>query len=245
MTGSRTSTAHNFFAGTGLVPAGNGRGASLNLMAEGTFSIRAVSAMIGVPAATLRTWEERYGLVVPERTPGGHRLYSRTQIEQLRDVADMVRSGISPGDAHRDLAQRLSSGEFRPVKAGAGGRSLLLVYSEHDPVGAEFAGFFLGTEGFETTVVGSAAEGEAQFRAGRPALVIIDLLVSSGGGLALCRTLCKERATPILAVSTLDDRDRALAAGASAFLTKPLDPLDFVATVKDLLGESARLGRQA
>ena len=244
MLGPVTATTHNFLAEAERSPLGSGRGASLRPMAEGTFSIHAVSVMVGVPAATLRTWEERYGLVVPQRTPGGHRLYSRHQIEQLRDVADMVRRGISPGDAHRDVAQRLGSGEFRPVKAAGGGRSLLLVYSEHDPVGAEFAEFFLGTEGFETTVVGSAAEGEAAFKAGRPALVILDLLVSSGGGLALCRTLRKERAIPILAVSTLDDRDRALAAGASAFLTKPLDPLDFVATVKDLLGESARLGKR-
>ncbi len=214
-------------------------------MAQGTFSMRAASAMIGVPAATLRTWGARYGLVVPERTPGGHRLYSRAQIEQLRFVADMVKSGISPGDAHRDLSQRLSSGQFVSVSVEPGARSLLLVYSENDPVGAEFAAFFLGTEGFDTTAVSSAAEGEARFRARRPALAVIDLLVSSGGGLALCRLLSKERAIPILAVSTLDDRDLALAAGASAFLTKPLNPLDFIATVKDLLGESARMGRRA
>jgi len=209
-------------------------------MAEGVFSIRAVAMMVGVPPATLRTWEERYGLVVPQRTPGGHRLYSRAQIEQLRHVADLVKEGISPGDAHRDLASRLQGSMLRPVKTIAG-KSLLLVYSEHDPMGAEFAEFFLGTEGFETSVVTSVPDGEAAFRAGSPALVIVDLLVSSGGGLSLCRALRKEKTTPILAVSTLEDRDRALAAGASAFLMKPLDPLAFVATVKDLLGESARL----
>jgi hypothetical protein len=45
----------------------------------------------------------------------------------------------------------------------------------------------------------------------------------------------------VLAVSSLDHEDAALRAGADAFLTKPLDPLQFVGTIKDLLGESAML----
>ena len=36
-------------------------------------------------------------------------------------------------------------------------------------------------------------------------------------------------------------RDEALAAGADAFLQKPLEPLKLVSTVKDLLGASAYL----
>ena len=46
---------------------------------------------------------------------------------------------------------------------------------------------------------------------------------------------------PVLAVSAVDSRDQALAAGAEAFLVKPLDPLQFVSTVRDLLGTSAYL----
>jgi DNA-binding response OmpR family regulator len=42
-------------------------------------------------------------------------------------------------------------------------------------------------------------------------------------------------------VSSLDARDDALAAGADAFLSKPLHPLELVSTVKDLLGGSALL----
>jgi hypothetical protein len=40
-------------------------------------------------------------------------------------------------------------------------------------------------------------------------------------------------------VSALDLTGEALAAGASAFLSKPLEPLQLVSTVRDLLGESA------
>jgi DNA-binding response OmpR family regulator len=47
----------------------------------------------------------------------------------------------------------------------------------------------------------------------------------------------------VLAISVLQARDEALAAGADAFLQKPLDPLEFVSTVKDLLGSSALVAR--
>ena len=49
------------------------------------------------------------------------------------------------------------------------------------------------------------------------------------------------RAIPILAVSALASGDAALEAGADAFLQKPVDPLQFVSTVRDLLGTSAYL----
>ena len=53
----------------------------------------------------------------------------------------------------------------------------------------------------------------------------------------------------MLAVSSLDARDAALAAGADAFLQKPIDPLVLVSTVQDLFRSSAfvesNLGRGA
>ena len=76
------------------------------------YSIGAVAEMLGVPAATLRTWQERYGVVQPERSPAGHRLYSRDQLEQLRFLADQIAAGLSPGDAHRLLREQLASGSL-------------------------------------------------------------------------------------------------------------------------------------
>ncbi|HET7043235.1 MAG TPA: MerR family transcriptional regulator [Gaiellaceae bacterium] len=71
------------------------------------FSIGAVARMLELPPATLRTWELRYGLVVPDRSPGGQRLYSREQVDQLRFVRDEVAGGSRPAQAHRLLAERL------------------------------------------------------------------------------------------------------------------------------------------
>jgi DNA-binding NarL/FixJ family response regulator len=45
----------------------------------------------------------------------------------------------------------------------------------------------------------------------------------------------------VLAISTLETSDQALEAGADGFLQKPLDPLQLVSAVKDLLGASAFL----
>ena len=61
----------------------------------------------------------------------------------------------------------------------------------------------------------------------------------AGGGLDLCARLARDGEAPVLAMSALDLADEALAAGASAFLAKPIVPLQFVSTVRDLLGSSA------
>ena len=77
-------------------------------------------------------------------------------------------------------------------------------------------------------------------RAGPPAVAVIELLISGGTGLELCRSF-KRHGVPVIAVSTLHARDRALEAGADAFLGKPLDPVQLVSTVRDLLGLIQRL----
>jgi DNA-binding transcriptional MerR regulator len=74
------------------------------------YSIGAVARMLELPAPTIRTWETRYGVVVPERTPGGQRLYTREQVEHLRFLKDAVTAGSRPGEAHRLLAERLGDG---------------------------------------------------------------------------------------------------------------------------------------
>jgi DNA-binding transcriptional MerR regulator len=202
-----------------------------------TYSIGAVARMVGVPPATLRTWEERYRIVEPVRSEGGHRLYSRLDVERLRFVAGRVREGISPGDAHRMLSG--VSGIF-PLPAADAGTQVLILLAERDPYAAEFAEFFLKTEGFEIVLALDAADAILALGADRPQLAIIDLLISGGAGLELCRDV-HARGIPVLALSSVATRDAALEAGASAFLQKPLEPLQLVSAVKDLLGTSSFL----
>lgn len=67
------------------------------------FPIRVVSRLTGINPVTIRAWERRYRLVRPERTPGGHRLYSRADVETLRAAARLVDQGVPISHATRLL----------------------------------------------------------------------------------------------------------------------------------------------
>jgi CheY-like chemotaxis protein len=199
--------------------------------------------MLGIRAATIRNWEERYGTIVPERSPGGHRLYSRDQMEQLRFIAAEVSRGLSAADAHRLLAHQSEGGQSLATEGRNGGTRLLVLLAERDPVAADLAEFFLRTEGYDVHLALAVDDAEEQWLESSPQLAIVELMISGGRGADLCRRLKQHEAGAVLAISVLQGRDEALAAGADAFLQKPLDPLEFVSTVKDLLGASALVAR--
>ena len=205
------------------------------------YSIGAVAQMLGIPPATLRTWEERYGLLAPERSSGGHRVYSRDQVEQPRFVKAQLDSGMSPADAHRLLAERVAAGSVSLGAPEAAETRLLILLAERDPHAAGLAEYFLRTEGYEVVAALDAAEAARKFDELIPSMIVIDLLISPGSGLELCRQLKQRSGALVLAISTLETSDQALEAGADGFLQKPLDPLQLVSAVKDLLGASAFL----
>ena len=200
------------------------------------YSIGALARMLGLSPATLRTWEERYGVVVPERSSGSQRLYSRDNLDQLRFVRDQMQVGLSAADAHRALAERIASDpqtDAEPHEPGE--RRILLV--ERDPYAAELAEYFLRTEGYDVHVVRAIADAERIVREQSIDLAIVDLMIGGGAGLALCDQL--SALMPVLAVSALDQHDRALEAGAQAFIRKPFDSLGLVSATRDLVGTSA------
>jgi CheY-like chemotaxis protein len=201
--------------------------------------------MLGIPTATLRTWQDRYGVVVPERSPGGHRLYSRPQVEQLRFLRDQSAAGRSSADAHRLLQERLDAGvALRNTKSEDNSR-LLILLAQQDRYAADFAEYFLRTEGYDVELVTDADDAVAAVGHDAPDLAVIDLLISGGRGLVLCAQLRATSDVPILAISPLALRDDALDAGASAFLQKPVDSLRLVAAIQDLVGRSALLRPEA
>ncbi len=59
------------------------------------FPIRTVSEITGVNSITLRAWERRYGLLVPHRTPKGHRLYTQEDIDLVHQAVELLNKGIS------------------------------------------------------------------------------------------------------------------------------------------------------
>lgn len=62
---------------------------------EPLLPIREIARLTGVNPVTLRAWERRYGLVVPQRTDKGHRLYSRDQVERVRSILSWLDRGVS------------------------------------------------------------------------------------------------------------------------------------------------------
>jgi CheY-like chemotaxis protein len=201
------------------------------------YSIGALARILGIPAATLRTWEDRYDVVVPERGPGGQRLYSQLQLEQLRFVGDQVSAGLSTGDAHRLLQARVVDGAPLGRAEIPDGSGLIILLAERDPYAADFSEYFLRRAGYVVVVVTTVEQAVAETARTTPALAVIDLLISGGNGLQLCAQLRERLDVPILAISTLELRDDALEAGAAAFLRKPLQPPRLVSVIKDLLGQ--------
>lgn len=62
---------------------------------EPTFNLKAVVRETGLKPDTLRAWERRYGLPQPKRTSGGHRLYSKRDIETLKWLVARQEEGLS------------------------------------------------------------------------------------------------------------------------------------------------------
>ncbi len=65
--------------------------------------IGALSALTGVSTDVLRSWERRYGLLVPQRTAGGFRLYNDADVARIRAMTELIAAGISASDAARQV----------------------------------------------------------------------------------------------------------------------------------------------
>jgi DNA-binding transcriptional MerR regulator len=70
------------------------------------YTIRAACALTGINPNTLRAWERRHGLVRPERTPSGYRLYTEHDLDRLRHIQGLLDSGLSIGEVTSRLRRR-------------------------------------------------------------------------------------------------------------------------------------------
>ena len=90
--------------------------------------IGALSELTGVSADVLRSWERRYGLLIPQRTAGGFRLYSDADVARIRSMAALVAAGIPASEAARQVLEgndrgsiggaRLDETPLQEVRAG-------------------------------------------------------------------------------------------------------------------------------
>ncbi|MEX2548826.1 MAG: MerR family transcriptional regulator [Nitriliruptoraceae bacterium] len=70
---------------------------------QAVLRIGEVSRRTGVAVPTLRAWERRYGLLAPERTEGGHRLYREADVTRVRGMQRLLDQGWSAAAAAREV----------------------------------------------------------------------------------------------------------------------------------------------
>ena len=80
------------------------------------YNLKAVMQEVGLSAATLRAWELRYGVPKPQRTAGGHRLYSRQDIEMLKWLVGRQKEGLSISRAVEMWKSQKSEDHFPPTQ---------------------------------------------------------------------------------------------------------------------------------
>jgi DNA-binding transcriptional MerR regulator len=85
------------------------------LSPDAKYTIKTVTTQTGVRAVTIRAWENRYGLLNPQRSENRYRLYSDRDVAMLRWVKSQVDQGMSISSVVRDLNSILSRGEFPEV----------------------------------------------------------------------------------------------------------------------------------
>ncbi|MCA1492133.1 MerR family transcriptional regulator [Ensifer sp. NBAIM29] len=87
------------------------------------YKVAEAARLAGVSASTLRLWETQ-GLVVPERSPTGHRQYTEADLQRLKRIS-WFRSerGLNPA-AIREALEAEASGEEVAVSAGAQERNV-------------------------------------------------------------------------------------------------------------------------
>lgn len=97
-------------------------------------SIGELAERVGVPVATIRTWEQRYGLPPPARSPGGHRRYGADALLRMTAVRRLVEQGATLAAATRrvsepDDASGAQVTPFVPLSAALDAGALEAAYS--------------------------------------------------------------------------------------------------------------------
>ena len=64
-------------------------------------TVKRAAELTGVAPDTLRAWERRYGVVAPQRSDGGYRLYDDLALRRLAAMKALVDAGWSTGQAAR------------------------------------------------------------------------------------------------------------------------------------------------
>jgi DNA-binding response OmpR family regulator len=124
-----------------------------------------------------------------------------------------------------------------------GNKKILIV--DDDPDIRQGMHVRLEYNGYDTCFAADALSAVAVTSKEEPDLIVLDLGLPAGDGFLLIERLKMQptlSAIPIIVVSARDaraNRERAIKAGATAYLQKPVDNAEFLAVIRKALGEFA------
>ena len=118
--------------------------------------------------------------------------------------------------------------------------SVLVV--EDDRNIAELLQMYLEKEGYAVTVAYDGGQGLAKYRAIKPDLLLLDVMMPVMDGWSVCKTIRAEAATPIIMLTAkgeTDDKVAGLKAGADDYITKPFEMKEVLARIEAVLRRSS------
>ena len=114
--------------------------------------------------------------------------------------------------------------------------SVLIV--EDDRNIAELLQMYLEKEGYAVTTAFDGGQGLNKFRAIKPDLVLLDVMMPVMDGWTLCKTIRAEAQTPIIMLTAkgeVEDKISGLRSGADDYVTKPFEMREVLARIEAVL----------
>ena len=123
--------------------------------------------------------------------------------------------------------------------------SVLIV--EDDRNIQELLQMYLEKEGYAVTVAGDGEQGLQKFRAIKPDIVLLDVMMPVMDGWAVCRAIRSESQTPIIMLTAkgeTEDKITGLKTGADDYVTKPFEMRELLARIEAVLRRTDRNSEQ-
>ncbi len=121
--------------------------------------------------------------------------------------------------------------------------SVLIV--EDDPNIRELLQMYLEKDGYAVTLASDGGQGLDKFRAIKPNLVLLDVMMPVMDGWAVCKAIRAEGNTPVIMLTAkgeTDDKVTGLKAGADDYVTKPFEMKELLARIEAVLRRTDRSG---
>jgi len=172
---------------------------------------------LGVAQSTMRKWSD-LGRVSAFYTPGGHRRYRRTDLDQFLDRSGPASSTPSANDAG----------------------PLVLIVDDDERL-REYVRVNLQAEGYVVREAASAAEGLAALGEQSPDLILLDVMMPQVDGWETLRRIQEHTgvgAIPVIMFSGKVDEasaSEAASRGVQGFIGKPFDPRALIESTKQQL----------